>query len=77
MTCVHECSAACQNPVWLSVPAQTHKVWNCAGMCPHNETLNKISILFLRLLLCYSDALKETVLAKRKKSLAAKDLFLI
>jgi hypothetical protein len=65
MTCVHEHSAACQNPVWLLLPQQIHKVWNCAGICLHNETLNKISNLCSGLLSCYSDALRETVLAKK------------
>jgi len=30
MTCVHEHSAACQNPRWLSLPTQIPKAWNCA-----------------------------------------------
>jgi hypothetical protein len=65
MTCVHEHSAACQNPRWLSLPTQIPKAWNCAGICLHNETFEKIPNLCSKLITCYSGALKETVFAKK------------
>jgi hypothetical protein len=66
MTCVHEHSAACRNQRWLSLPDQIHKVWNCAGMCLYRETYRKIPYLCSKLMTCYSSALEENVVAKKK-----------
>jgi hypothetical protein len=65
MTCVHEHSAACHSPDWLSLPGQIHKVWNCAGMCLHRETYEKIYNLCSKLMTCYSSALEENAVAKK------------
>jgi len=65
MTCVHENSAACQNPPWLLLPSQIPKAWNCVGTSFQKTVFQKIPYLCSKLITCYSGALKETVFAKK------------